>query len=121
MDVKLIASNPMVRENVGKVAVTRGPIVYCLEEADNGHNLHLLSIDPSRKADVEDDFICGITAKSILMQGFRYSSGDKEQGLYHVWNEERKKPVELKFIPYYMWANRMENEMQVWIRIMDNK
>lgn len=116
MEVKLIAANPMVRENVGKVAVTRGPIVYCLEEADNGPDLHLLSIDPAQSAAVREDSICGIAAKTILMHGLKCSGADKAGGLYPVWKEERKEAVDLKFIPYYMWANRMENEMQVWIR-----
>lgn len=117
MDVRFIAANPAVRENVGKVAVTRGPVVYCMEEADNGPNLHLLAIDPARKADVTDDSVCGITAKAVWLHGFRYGTEDQAQGLYRVWNEEKKEPVVMKLIPYYMWANRMENEMQVWTRI----
>lgn len=115
MEVKLAAAHPMVRENVGKAAVTRGPMVYCMEEADNGKNLHLLSIDPSKQADVSDDAICGNFAKTVLLQGFRSSSAGS--GLYHVWEEEKKEAAVLKFIPYYMWANRMENEMQVWTGI----
>lgn len=44
MEIKRIKSNPFVRENIGKTALMRGPIVYCLEEADNGNNLHLVSL-----------------------------------------------------------------------------
>lgn len=117
MEVKLIAANPLVRENVGKAAVTRGPMVYCLEEADNGKNLHLLSIDPSKRAAVMDDVICETAAKCIVMHGFRDSGAESGQELYHVWKEEPKEAVDLRLIPYHMWANRMENEMQVWIRI----
>ena len=39
MPVQLMEADPRVREDVGKVAVTRGPVVYCLEEADNGDQL----------------------------------------------------------------------------------
>lgn len=116
MEVKLIAANPMVREDMGKAAVTRGPIVYCMEEADNGQNLHLLSIDSAKSGGVIDDVICKTAAKSILLHGFRCSAPAKEQSLYYEWKEERGEAVDLKFIPYYMWANRMENEMQVFTR-----
>ena len=116
MEVKFIAANPMVRENAGKAAVMRGPVVYCMEEADNGKNLHLLSVDPRQSTAVVDDSICGTAMKSILLHGCRDSGADKAQGLYHVWSEEKKEAAELKLIPYYMWANRMENEMQVWMR-----
>ncbi len=116
MDVKLIAANPAVRETIGKVAVTRGPVVYCLEEADNGKNLHLLSVDLSGSADVIEEAVCGERAKAVLLRGWREREADRTQGLYHVWREERTEAVMLKFIPYYMWANRMENEMQVWVR-----
>lgn len=116
MYVKLIAANPAVRETIGKVAVTRGPVVYCLEEADNGKNLHLLSVDPSGSADVIEEAVCGEKAKTVLLCGWREREANQTQELYHVWRKERKEAVMLKFIPYYMWANRMENEMRVWVR-----
>ena len=45
MPVRMLSANPLVREDVDKVAFTRGPIVYCAEERDNGSNLHLLHAD----------------------------------------------------------------------------
>jgi len=44
MDIIIYQANPHVRENIGKLAVMRGPVVYCLEEADNGSDLHMLSL-----------------------------------------------------------------------------
>ncbi|MBQ7839327.1 MAG: glycoside hydrolase family 127 protein [Lachnospiraceae bacterium] len=114
MDVKLIAANPMVRETIGKAAVMRGPVVYCLESIDNGENLHLLTLSSEQEsAKAEDVEICGISAKELTLKGYRKSVGD-EQGLYRTWNKGAKEEVSLKYIPYYMWANRAENEMQVW-------
>jgi DUF1680 family protein len=43
MPVRRVYGNPQVRQQAGKVALQRGPLVYCLEEADNGANLHNLS------------------------------------------------------------------------------
>ena len=53
MKCRLMQANPRVRETEGQLAVTRGPVVYCLEEKDNGSNLHLLALscdaqDPHR-------------------------------------------------------------------------
>ena len=115
MEVRLMAANGAVREDVGKTALMRGPIVYCLEEADNGKDLHLLSVDTKGAAQVSDGEICGVPAKVIAMPGFRQKEEDGGS-LYREWKEPVEEKVMLKYIPYYMWANRGENEMQVWTR-----
>lgn len=121
MEVKLMASDAKVRENVGKVAVTRGPIVYCLEEADNGADLHLVSLDASAKATVTDEEVCEEAVKVVSIAGFR-EDRDSEvnasgSSLYSRYLPAKKEAVTLKFVPYYTWANRGENEMQVWVRV----
>ena len=95
-----------VRENTGKVAVARGPFIYCLEEADNGKDLHRLILKKGT----------GFTrdGETLLAEGFREQ--DIPQ-LYSPWQEPELEPVTLRFIPYYRWANRGENEMCVYVRI----
>lgn len=115
MDVRLMAANPKVRETVGKVAVTRGPLVYCMEEVDNDKNLHLLSVQLDGEIAVQDAKICDTPAKIVEISGFRRAIG-QENALYMPVQAEMRTAVKLKFIPYYMWANRAENEMQVWTR-----
>ena len=118
MPVRLMEADEKVREDAGKTALMRGPIVYCLEEADNGKNLHLLKLDPDAKAEVVDGEICGIPVKEVEMEGYRVVDTAKTEGaLYHIYKKKEKQPVKLKFIPYYTWANRGENEMEVWVRI----
>lgn len=56
MPVELIQSNPKVGINAGRVAIQRGPLVYCLEEVDNGTNLSAASISPDLKLEAEYDF-----------------------------------------------------------------
>lgn len=115
MEVKLMMANPLVREDIGKAAVMRGPVVYCMEGADNGQNLHLISLSMGAEAAVYDKTICESTVKAVELPGFRR----KEKGgtaLYQPWSAGDKDRVSLIFIPYYTWANRMENEMQVWVR-----
>lgn len=120
MKVKMIEADVRVRETAGKVAVTRGPMVYCLEEADNGKNLHLLSLDISGDAHAVEEAVCGNSVKNIVAKGYRVSEKEPEgrtgSGLYRSAEPERREEVLLRYIPYYMWANRGENEMQVWTR-----
>lgn len=103
---QLVRCSNRVRENMGKAAVTKGPFVYCLEERDNGKNLHrlLLNRTPGFRMDGE----------TLLCDGFREK--DIPQ-LYSPWQEPELEKVTLRMIPYYRWANRGENEMIVYIRI----
>lgn len=122
MKVKMMVSDSKVRENVGKVAVERGPIVYCLEETDNGKDLHLVSIDPTAEPIVEDGEVCAASVKTIQLAGYRDEKNTtidpvESTGLYRTYKPVKKQAVTLKFVPYYTWANRGENEMQVWTRV----
>lgn len=115
MDVKILESNLTIRENIGKVAVARGPIVYCLEEQDNGKDLHLLLVDTKSEAKVNTLSIQGVNANQISLAGKRMKPGDSTE-LYKKVSDELFVDTQLTYIPYYMWANRSENEMQVWTR-----
>ena len=102
----IVRCSNRVRENVGKVAVTKGPFVYCLEEADNGPDLHRLVL--KRGTAIAQD------GEALLAEGFRETDNPQ---LYSPWQEPAVEPVKLRFIPYYRWANRGENEMCVYVRI----
>lgn len=106
MKIRMIKCSNKVRANVGRVAVSRGPFIYCMEETDNGKNLQMLKISKNPEFTYKDGII---TAK-----GFRE---DEDEALYSTWNESSGTPEELKFIPYFSWANRGEGEMQVYVRI----
>ncbi len=113
MSPRLIMTNSNVRENVGKVAVVSGPIVYCLEERDNGNNLHhveLKGVTSFKEGNVE---ICGQKFKSIEVEGRRLVSDDKNN-LYNVYTPNTYKVTSFLLVPYFTWANRDVNEMQVW-------
>ena len=118
MAPRLYKADPRVRDNIGKAAMTRGPIVYCLEEADNGKNLHLLSIDPARKPEEEEEK--GELGDIIRITAFgkRIREPEEKECLYRPADEEivQEEDARLRFIPYYTWANRGSNEMSVWVR-----
>ena len=118
MEIQVWNADPRVREDIGKAAVTRGPITYCLEEKDNGADLHLLTLDWNAPASVRDAVVAGEPVKEIIMHGYREElPAPKTGSLYRPIQRAEKKPVELTFIPYYTWANRGENEMSVWVRV----
>lgn len=115
---KLQEADDRVREDIGKVALTRGPVVYCLEEADNGENLHLISVSDNLETKEEEIQIGGRKMLAIKTNGFQKLSCkvEKEEGLYHTYKKPQYETKELTWIPYYAWANRGEGEMQVWVK-----
>ena len=115
---RLWKADPRVKEDIGKAALLKGPLVYCLEEADNGKNLHLLSIDPSGTIEEEEEQgpLGGIIRLNAV--GKRILEPEEGGRLYRPAEDEvlREEEVRLRFIPYYAWANRGPNEMSVWVR-----
>ncbi|GLB30750.1 hypothetical protein LAD12857_26730 [Lacrimispora amygdalina] len=117
MGAKRWYAHPMVENDLGKFAVTRGPFVYCLEEADNGKNLHLLSVEKQEpfEYEFEETLLGGVGI--ITASGWKAEADQEEEGLYRKSDSAVKKvKTKIKWIPYYSWANRGENEMRVWVR-----
>ncbi|MCR5277945.1 MAG: glycoside hydrolase family 127 protein [Lachnospiraceae bacterium] len=114
MEAKVIEADSKVRADYGKVAVMRGPVVYCLEEADNGKDLHLLSIDTDTVFGVrKESELGGIDA--LYADGYREITRDDDR-LYRPAGAREYEHPELKFVPYYAWNNRGEGEMRVWVQ-----
>ena len=113
-DAEFVRANPEVREDAGKVAIVRGPLVYCLEEADNGANLPAVSVDTEQplKSETSDLFDGCVIVKA---QGKRLCTEQWTGGLYGK-QKLQKKEVTLTAVPYYCWNNRGMGEMEVWIR-----
>lgn len=118
MPVTLISANPRVREDIGKVAVTRGPLVYCLEEADNGDQLQeiYLAEQPEFEISYEEDLLKGVV--TLKTEGKRVSREKwDDQILYQPYQGKIYEKQNLTWIPYYAWTNRTPGEMLVWVRI----
>lgn len=115
MTPRLMAANPAVREDAGKVALMCGPMVYCLEEADNGKDLHLLEVNCSEPefAIHPNAILC---APSITASGRRLIPSSEDTSLYRTYQAPKEEACTLTFLPYYMWNNRQEGEMAVWVR-----
>ena len=104
----LACADPRVRDSAGKVAVLRGPVVYCLEGHDNKYPLHDIRIDKSTL--FTEGFNEELGVPTITLDAFVR----KEQGsLYAPYNKSLDK-VRATLIPYYAFANRGDSAMQVW-------
>jgi DUF1680 family protein len=122
MPVRRVACHPYVSENAGRVALMRGPILYCLEEADNpGLDLRdvVLSADASWDATFEPDTLGGV----VVLQGeARVDPLDEAWAgrLYGTAGVDAApgagRAAAVTAIPYYAWANRAPGAMRVWVR-----
>ncbi len=106
MKPKIIKCSNLVRANIGKAAVTKGPFIYCIEETDNGANLQMLRLKKHTEFVADDDI--------LIADGFREEESSE---LYSECSEPLLKKTKIKLIPYYRWGNRCENEMSVYINI----
>ena len=111
-----VQADPRVKADIGKAALVYGPWVYCLEEADNGHGLSLLSADPDSPFMFRKTQIAGRPCLEIIARGSRRTPAAQDE-LYGQYHPAEKETVSLRFIPYYMWANREEGQMQVFVRV----
>lgn len=110
MPVRRLHAHPSVRDCAGKAALARGPIVYCLESADNSAPLSGLYLSGTVEAlPFDESLLGGVVA--LKAEGLRRTAG---AALYDS-GEPRYEPVVLTAIPYYAWANRGLGEMSVWI------
>ena len=117
MKVERVHADPRVRHDWGKVALQRGPFVYCLEQADNGENLNTVTLSPQEplSGTFRKDLLGGVYV--IEGSGTGWRGDGTTEGLYSLGGAPA--PVgarKLTFIPYYAWANREPGEMTVWVR-----
>lgn len=113
MPVEFLHANCKVSADIGKVVIKRGPIVYCLEEIDNGSDLQCIYLNNKevQKKKSTDFSEC----LELELQGKRLISPD--EGLYSSVGLNYEN-TDIRAIPYAYWNNRGEGEMVVWIHEM---
>ncbi len=116
METEFVAANTEVREDMNKTALRRGPFIYCLEEADNGAGLHMLSVCVDSKPEELMLNIAGTDVVALRIAGKRRKASD--MALYGSLKKPEYEEVELIYVPYYAWNNRGEGEMSVWVSYM---
>jgi len=101
MPIRRVLSNPKVKENTDKVAVERGPLVYCIENVDN-------EVESIFNIKLNDNDVLQEKFQKYLLNGIVTITGS-------IYNNQKKNLEEISLIPYYTWANRGKSQMTVWI------
>lgn len=109
MQPRVVKAHEQVAADRGRVAIERGPIVYCAEWPDNDFNVHniLLNQRPTFQVVNKPDLLYGICELTTEAQSLSYNAAGKLA----------VKDVTLTLIPYYAWAHRGEGDMEVWLPI----
>jgi DUF1680 family protein len=126
MPVQVLEANPHVVDDAGRVAVQRGPLVYCMEQLDQPDGVALtdvaLDLGPKPAALFRDEFKSDLLAGVVVLHhpGSAYEQSASRNSLYSRYSGApvRTRQVPLTFIPYYAWANREATPMQVWTPLL---
>ncbi|MER9328793.1 glycoside hydrolase family 127 protein [Mesorhizobium sp. M0152] len=115
MPIERLYANPLVRQDAGRVALSRGPLIYCVEATDNDSQLHRLKLPRTASIEARDrpELLGGVVTLSAAAQA---DAGDGWQdGLYRP-EPPATTETRLTAIPYFAWDNREPGEMLVWLR-----
>ena len=127
MTPQVLEANARVVENNGRVAVQRGPIVYCLEGLDQKSGVSLSEVVFSSdygssgagfSESFEKDLLDGVIV--LRHSGAAIRASETRRALYFPASAAKGQPsnIELTFIPYYAWNNRQPTQMQVWTPLL---
>ena len=115
LKIEQLAANPNVLQSRGKVALRRGPLIYCLEQPDNQADLDQVSLPLDAK--LTESFEPGLLGGVVVLTGEgRVSPApDWQNQLYRPVQPVTQQAAALKAIPYCVWGNRGHENMKVWI------
>ena len=114
MPVERVYAHPQVGQDVGAVALQRGPLVYCVEQADQRDPVPQLRLPAGAAlaSHFEPDLLGGVVV--VTGEALAVDDADWDGQLYRA-QAPRLRPTTLKAIPYYAWDNRAPGAMQVWL------
>ena len=115
MPIQRVYAHPKVSTNVGRVALQRGPIVYCAEELDNDSSPSALVLprDGEMEATFEENLLGGVV--TISGSALKLQDSDWQEQLYRAHSPQFV-PAIIKAVPFCTWCNREAGEMVVWLR-----
>jgi DUF1680 family protein len=114
MAIKRYQSNDKVQYNTGKVAVQRGPLVYCVEEMDQNTDVwkYQLPVDSKFTYHFDSQLLDGI---GYIESSAEIPVNSPQKQLYKEYQPISWESTTLTLVPYYAWGNREIGQMQVWI------
>lgn len=115
MPVERVYAHPRVAADAGRVALQRGPLVYCLEETDNRVPLQEVRLprEAGLAARFERDLLGGVSV--VAGEGLAVDAADWDRDLYRTAPPESSARP-LTAVPYYAWDNREPGQMRVWVQ-----
>ena len=120
MSVKFVRANSRVRSDAGQVAVMRGLLVYCVEQADNPGDLWNYRLADgvdaaAAKTEFQSDLLGGVD--TVSLPAVREQADSDDAALYVSADvAPATEAAILTLVPYYSWANREVGQMRVWLR-----
>ncbi len=116
LEPRIVRANPLVKEDIGKVAVMKGPLVYCMEEVDNEPNLpaYFFDTDAGLKEIYNEDLLGGTSV--IQCKGKKIRSDGLETEPLYTEKRPKFEDKQITLVPYPYWGNRKTGEMLVWIK-----
>jgi DUF1680 family protein len=127
MEPRILRADPRIEELAGRLAIQRGPLVYCIESVDNGEGLHSLVLEAGSGLRAAFDSTLMGGSVVIEAEGYREGlvEGDSRSGEgerfaelpYAPAKPARLSPAVIRAVPYHQWGNRQPGgEMRVWLR-----
>lgn len=115
MPIERVAAHPAVAADAGKVALQRGPVVYCLEQCDHRAPVRAIHLPDRARLTARFDrkLLGGVTV--IEGTGLAPSPAGWKGRLYRPAAEAKLKPAKIKAVPYCLWDNRAPGAMTVWL------
>ncbi|MBD9445538.1 beta-L-arabinofuranosidase domain-containing protein [Rhizobium sp. RHZ01] len=113
LEARALWANPLVRQDAGRTALMRGPLVYCVEATDNGAGLNGIRLGEDISAKTAE--IAELGGAVALDIAVTKDESDWGATLYRT-EPPAAGTGTARFVPYHLWDNRAPGEMLVWIR-----
>lgn len=116
LDVDRVSAHPEVRENAGRVALQRGPLIYCFEGVDHDQRLsdYVLASDLNVRESSDEELLDGIV--SVTGDAFVADRSAWDHHLYRFSGNVQLNETDVTAVPYYGWGHREPGDMRVWVR-----
>jgi DUF1680 family protein len=114
MPIEHVVAHPHVEQDAGKVALQRGPVVYCLEQCD--HRADVRSIRLRDRAELKACFEKRFFGGAVVIEGEAQAAvWEDGEALYQPVGQAEVRQAKIRAIPYCLWDNRQAGAMTVWM------
>ncbi len=123
MPPRLMEANPLVEEDANQVAIQRGPVVYCLESPDLPRGTKLTDVMIPANIHLTTRYDRRLLGGVVVLEGQAVARPAENWNgkLYREFKPADLRPVNIRLIPYFVWANRGPSEMSVWLPLVQDR